>query len=202
LIDRSVLEVGAGIGDHTSFYLDRGCTVTVTDGRPANLTILRRRFPELRTGLLDLDKPVLTPIVDGSFEIVHCYGTLYHLSQPESALTFLDDRCSDMLVLETCVSPGEEDDVNLIEERRYSPSQAVSGRGCRPTRTWVFRRLKTLFPYVYLPRTQPAHEEFPLDWEGDLRTEGLKRAVFIASRNRLDNPILVEELPRLQSLLL
>ena len=31
---RSVLEVGAGIGDHTAFFTDRGCRVTATDGRP------------------------------------------------------------------------------------------------------------------------------------------------------------------------
>src|SRR4051794_26482202 len=43
---RDVLEVGAGIGDHTSFFLDRGCRVTITDGRPKNVRLLRERYPD------------------------------------------------------------------------------------------------------------------------------------------------------------
>ena len=31
---KKVLEVGVGIGLHTPFFLERGCDVTVTDGRP------------------------------------------------------------------------------------------------------------------------------------------------------------------------
>lgn len=45
LAERSVLEVGAGIGDHTSFFIDRGCTVTITDAREENLAIVGRRLP-------------------------------------------------------------------------------------------------------------------------------------------------------------
>jgi len=33
---RDVLEVGAGIGDLTSFFLDRGCSVTAIEPRPEN----------------------------------------------------------------------------------------------------------------------------------------------------------------------
>src|SRR5258706_7389962 len=34
LADRSVLELGAGVGDHTTFFLDLGCTVTAVEPRP------------------------------------------------------------------------------------------------------------------------------------------------------------------------
>src|SRR5207344_1132901 len=37
LAGKNVLEVGAGIGLHTPFFLERGCDVTVTDGRSASL---------------------------------------------------------------------------------------------------------------------------------------------------------------------
>ena len=40
---KKVLEVGAGIGDHSSFYLDRGCEMLITEARPENLEILRLR---------------------------------------------------------------------------------------------------------------------------------------------------------------
>ncbi len=39
----SVLEVAAGIGDHTSFFLDRGCSVLSTEARQESLAIGRIR---------------------------------------------------------------------------------------------------------------------------------------------------------------
>ncbi len=194
---RTVLEVGAGIGDHTSFFLDRGCRVVSTDGRPANLAVLRSRFPEVDVVDLDLDAPEIREVQTA--EVVYCYGTLYHLAAPEHALAFLADHCSQLLLLETCVSYGEGDDVNRVSEAPSDPSQAVSGIGCRPTRRWVLKRLQKLFPFVYLPRTQPWHREFPLDWTTlPPPPTPNARAVFIASKEALDHPMLVTELPMTQ----
>ncbi len=192
-----MLEVGAGIGDHTSFFLDRGCRVLTTEARPENLEILRRRFPSLDVRALDLDRP------DAAFaeqlEIVYCYGTLYHLERPAEALEFLAARCTSLLLLETCVSPGADESLNPVNEQRELPSQAVSGRGCRPTRPWVRSRLLRHFPHVYLTRTQPWHEEFPLDWDFEPDFSRLSRSVFVASREPLDNHVLTEEIPLRQT---
>ncbi len=197
LAGKTVLEVGAGLGDHTNFFLDRGCRVTVSDGRAELVAALRGRFPELKVALLDLDRP--DPTFHEVAEVVHCYGTLYHLSRPLQALEFLSRCCSGMLLLETCVSYGDREELKLVPERAYSPSQAVSGQGCRPTRPWIYARLKGFFEYVYLPTTQPWHEEFPLDWTSrPSTTAGLTRAVFVASRQPLSNPLLDETIPSRQ----
>jgi 16S rRNA A1518/A1519 N6-dimethyltransferase RsmA/KsgA/DIM1 with predicted DNA glycosylase/AP lyase activity len=37
LWDKTVLEVGAGVGDLTSFFLDRGCKVTSVEARAENI---------------------------------------------------------------------------------------------------------------------------------------------------------------------
>jgi ubiquinone/menaquinone biosynthesis C-methylase UbiE len=191
---KTVLEVGAGVGDHTDFFLDRGCEVTVTDGRPENVEVLHRHFPNLKIALLDLDNPPAA--FEESADVVYCYGTLYHLSRPAQALEFLSRRCGAILLLETCVSFGDLNTVNLVEERAYSPSQAVSGTGCRPTRPWVYSTLKQWFEHVYLPTTQPWHKEFPLDWTTPpADPNALTRAVFIASRSAIVNPLLSEEIP-------
>jgi hypothetical protein len=198
LADRTVLELGAGIGDHTSFFLDRNCAVTSTDGRPENVAVLRARLPGVTVRVLDLDDP--DPGFGGTAEVVHCYGTLYHLSQPEAALRYVAARCSDLLLLETCVSPGDEERLNPVAEEAAHPTQAVSSRGCRPTRPWVLARLRECFPYAYHTRTQPWHEEFPLVWT-DLPAEPgtLTRAVFVASQRPLVNPTLSEELVDVQT---
>lgn len=185
--------MGAGIGDHTAFFLDRHCDVTTTDARPENVRTLARRYPKIEVAHLDLERPV--GFVDRVFEIVHCYGTLYHLRTPDTALRYLASRCSGQLLLETCVSMGAGEAVNLTPEMKWIPSQSYSGYGCRPTRTWVFRRLTELFPYVYCTRTQPAHEEFPLDWSHDDGKTGLTRAVFVASREPLQSDLLIAEIP-------
>ncbi len=156
---KSVLEVGAGPGDHTSFYLDRGCRVLATELRPENLMLLRNRYrahPRVEVAALDMDNPV--PL-GRKFDIVHCYGLLYHLQQPEQALRFLAEHCSGMLLLETCVSPGDEAAINPLAEPSEQFSQSFYGTGCRPTRIWVWNMLSALFPHVYAPRTQPAHED-------------------------------------------
>jgi hypothetical protein len=104
LAQRSVIEFGAGIGDHTSFFLDRGCRVVVTEGRPENVRLIRQRLPGVDVRLLDLDSP--DPTFDVVAEVAYCYGVLYHLSRPTEALDFISTHCSDLLVLERALSPG------------------------------------------------------------------------------------------------
>ncbi len=191
--DSTVLEVGAGIGNHTSFFLDRGCTVTSTEARPENLDVLRTRYPDLETRRLDLDEPDET--LRGPFDIVYCYGVLYHLKNPAAAIKYMAARSSRLLLMETCVSYGSEEAVNLVPEPADNLSQSVHGVGCRPTRPWVFQELKRNFEFVYMPVTQPNHKEFPTDWTTPDETKPLVRSVFVASRVAIENELLVEDVP-------
>src|SRR5262245_11954492 len=51
---KTVLEVGAGIGLHTQFFLDRGCAITITDGDPANVAAIQERYPAQDVRTLNL----------------------------------------------------------------------------------------------------------------------------------------------------
>ena len=197
LAGRKVLEVGAGIGDHTSFFLDRGCHVTALEGRPENVEILKSRFPSVETLWLDLDDDETSDL--GWFEIVYAYGLLYHLAEPRRAVARMSAWCGDLLLLETCVSFGVEAAVNPVGEDATDPSQSVRGLGCRPTRRWVIEVLRSEFAHVYVPMTQPWHQEFPLDWSQPVLSGRLMRAIFIASRRPIENPFLVKELPDRQT---
>jgi len=189
----SILEVGAGIGDHSHYFIDRGCRITITEAREENLCYLKNRYPAQDVRYLDMECP--TAFEDGPFDVVHCYGLLYHIKNPKEALEYLSQNTRKMMLLETCVSFGDDDGINLVPENREKPGQAISGTGCRPSRALLFRELQKLFEYVYLPKTQPCHEEFPLDWETPTNHKAtLKRAVFIASREKLENDLLVPSL--------
>jgi len=196
---KTVLEVGAGIGDHSHYYLDRGCRITITDARESNLKTVRRRFPDADVRALDLEAPPVE-FPGGPWDIIHCYGLLYHVRDPESALRIMGRHCREMLLLETCVSFGDEQRINPIDECKGSPTQAFSGGGCRPTRSWVWHRLHEHFSHVYLPMTQPNHAEFPLDWRApEQHRAALSRAVFVATREPLVHPLLTSEIPHLQT---
>jgi hypothetical protein len=196
LAGQTVLEVGAGIGDHTSFFVDRGCSVTVTESKDRNLAVLRDRYPGFDVRQLDLNKPPRDAI---DVDIVYCYGTLYHLEHPGIAIAWMARCARRMLLLETCVAAGEADQLYPFDEPAGDPENAASGRGCRPTRSWLRRELAAGFSHVYVPLTQPWHEEFPLDWtRPELASQPLIRTVFVATHRAIANPMLTEELPMTQ----
>ncbi|QDU71643.1 class I SAM-dependent methyltransferase [Mucisphaera calidilacus] len=178
---RRVLELGAGIGELTHFWLDRGCSVVSVEPREANAVVYRERYAaesaaEVRVA--DLDDP---PAWDETFDVVFAYGVLYHLSRPLEALRWMAERCGETMVVSTCVALGDEDRIEMEGEHAHCPSQAVSGTGCRPTRAWVVNRLSELFPRAYQTQTQPDHPDFPSDWS-EADGSRLTRAVFVGTR--------------------
>lgn len=82
---KRVLEVGAGIGEHTLFYLHRECEVVVTDGRPELVQFIRNRLA-VTTHVLDVETELDKLTTLGTFDILHCYGLLYHIANPEEFL--------------------------------------------------------------------------------------------------------------------
>lgn len=194
-----VLEVGAGIGDHTKFFLDRGCQVVSTDARPEHLKAIRSRYPNIKVSHLNLDHPLASANIEETFDVVYCYGLLYHLKKPAEAIEFMSRLCKQVLLIETCVAFGDGESLHLAKESPDYPSASVSGYCCHPTRKWVYKRLRQHFEFVYLPTTQPNHEEFPIDWTLPPTESASIRATFVASRAPLDNPQLIESLPLKQN---
>jgi hypothetical protein len=192
LYKRSVLELGAGIGDHTTFFIDRECSICTSDGKPELVDILKERYHWMRVEHIDLEEEY--PLFSDLYEVVYAYGLLYHLSNPERALKQMAEWCSDLLLLETCVSAKDDLSINNVLEDARLGSQARSGTGSRPSRRWIMDTLKKYFPHVYATKTQPWHPEFPIDWER-IPQEGLIRSVFIASRKPIDLSTLTQVLP-------
>ena len=200
---RTVLELGAGIGDHTSFFLDRGCKATLIEGRSENLDILRQSFASEQKWVegtdftvvqADLDMPEMTEVAP--HEIVFCYGLLYHLNNPFRLLKWAAPLCADLMLCETCVTYDDSSRGGAVKENAVSPTQALNGVGARPTRRQIMAALQELFPHVYVPATQPWHEEFPTDWTLPQPQAGSSRAIFIATRQALpSSPCILDYLP-------
>jgi hypothetical protein len=195
---KSVLEVGAGIGLLSPFFEERGCKLLSTEGRAENLAQLQRGSPSREVRQVDLEVPAQITAL-GHFDIVFCYGTLYHVSTPAETLQALG-AVSDMILLETCVTPGTTLAINLLDEMR-TPNQAMSGTGCRPTRPWLMAELRNHWGNGYVTVSQPDHPDYPTDWRGLPEhpvPNRLTRAVFVGSRQPLDLPTLTTSMPDIQ----
>ncbi|MCP4746733.1 MAG: FkbM family methyltransferase, partial [Desulfobacteraceae bacterium] len=192
----SVLEVGSGVGSLTGFFEKLDCSILSTDVRQANIEEHGRRFPHRRIEFADLSRPGSHDHF-GLFDIVFCYGALYHLSNPELAIKDLSHVCDHLFILETCVNPADNGEVNPVAEPRESLDQSIEGIRCRPARNWILSKLRKYFPYVYITASQPDHTDFPLKWPAS-SANSLTRSVFVASRQPIDSKILLQHLPAIQ----
>ena len=198
LWNRKVLEVGARQGDLTHYFTDRGCTVTIVEPRMTNVLNLRKKialgklFPPDAVSIFSMDLEKRIPI--GRWDIVFCFGLLYHLERPLRFLKNVAPLAEDILLLETVVSA----EVQVVQESSVADSMALSGRATQLRRQDIFEALKGLFPYVYVPSTQPNHDQFETDWASF--QSGARRAIFIAARRPLSSPVaLLQELPMMQT---
>lgn len=188
---KTVLALGAGIGELSDFFIERAKRITIVEGREENIELIQRRFPHSQyphvdISLMDLEVPGNLSL--DAHDITFAYGILYHLSNPLDLLQWAVSCTSEIFLLETCVSNTQLGS-NLVTENIANPSQALHRDGCRPDRKLLFEELQKLFPYVYLPRTQPKHEQFPLSFSSESQQE-LTRTIYIASRKKLVNPLL------------
>ena len=190
---KRVLEVGAGIGLHTEFFEERGCDVVSTDANPLNVAEMLRRYPHRKIGLLDLDRPIALADL-GSFEIVYCYGTLYHLQGPGRRA-----RAARRGVY------GSDPGRRPWSCRGIIPSCTASSSRCPPirvfgasgpgrTRPWVMSALRRRFGHAYAALDQPDFPDFATDW-GLIDRTGNLRAVFVGSKYPLRLPTLSALLP-------
>jgi SAM-dependent methyltransferase len=190
LHDRRVLEVGAGVGLLTHFFEERQCAILSTEGRKELCEENIRRHPHRRNTVKQAD--LMEPgahLRFGEFEVVFCYGTLYHVEDPLQVLQELSTVCTDLFLLETVVYRTDNGQINPVGEGGWD--QSIHNMGCRPSRNWVWETLNGLFEYVYHTRKQPYHFEFVTSWPNQAV---LPRSVFIASRNSLSLDTLSDQL--------
>ena len=105
LSNKTVLEPGAGIGDHSLFYLDRGCKVMAVEPRAENVAKMKENIKNSLSPHAD-NINILQGGVEAlkdmtqRFEIVHSYGLLYHLPNPSEAIELFAQRLRDFGILQ------------------------------------------------------------------------------------------------------
>lgn len=185
---KRVLDVGCGVGHHASFFVERGCSVVCIDGRAENIASLRQHYPDLQAHVANVETDDLSRF--GEFDIVHCYGLLYHLENPIAAMRNIQAVCRQFLLLETIICDHRLP-LMRIEDETKSSNQALGGLGCRPSPSFVTLVLNRVgFPFVYGARWPPSHEDFIFKRLGNLdswRDGHNLRCVFVASKAPLQS---------------
>lgn len=195
---KKVLELGAALGDLTTFWLDKDCEITVTEPREENRAVLKSKFPALKILHLNLNETENDPLQDTYFDIAFCYGLLYLLKSPLKAIQYLSQKC-DVLLIETIVNASTEMEItknkNSQIRSELSNQLGMNGYYAIPSRKWVFTTLKFFFPNVYVPLTQPKHNHFPINWaDATTHKSQNKRAIFVASKHEIKSEQLSKEL--------
>jgi 2-polyprenyl-3-methyl-5-hydroxy-6-metoxy-1,4-benzoquinol methylase len=185
LSNRSVLDVGCGVGHLAQFFVKQNCRVVCLDGRSENVDSLRTRYPGLEAHVANVETDLSR---FGRFDIVLCYGLLYHLENPLAALRNIAAVCDDLLLLETIVCDHDQP-ILLLDDETKTYSQALRGVGSRPSPRFVVTALDRVgFPLIYKPRVPPDHPDFRYEWRNNLewkRDGNLLRKVFVASKREL-----------------
>src|ERR1700722_3897891 len=84
LSGKSVLDAGCGVGHLAQFFVERGCRTVCVDARSENIDRLRMLYPHSEAAVANVETDRLADF--GVFDIVFCYGLLYHVANPVAAL--------------------------------------------------------------------------------------------------------------------
>jgi hypothetical protein len=108
---KTLLELGAGLGDFGKMFEDIGAIVTSFEGRQENLNILKMRYPNRPTKLFNCVEEVLEEDYD---VILHC-GLLYHMRKINVHLKNCMKHC-EHFILETELCDFDKSKIIYMEE--------------------------------------------------------------------------------------
>lgn len=148
---RSAIDVGCGLGYFSELLRSLGLDMTAVDGRRENVEEAARRNPEMRFHTMSAEDPSLPTL--GEFDLVFCFGLLYHLENPFLAIRHLKAMTRRLLLVEAVILPGEAPLMNLVDEGS-SEDQGLNHIAFYPTESCLvkmFYRSGFRFAYRFAP---------------------------------------------------
>jgi SAM-dependent methyltransferase len=155
---RTALDMGCGVGYFSSMLRDLGLQVTGTDARAENIAEARSRNPDIDFRVADAEDSSLAVL--GTFDLVVCFGLLYHLENPFRAVRNLRALTGKLLILQSMSVPDEQPLFFLLDEPEGA-DQSLHAVSCYPSEgAMVKMSYRAGFPHVYRFRELPNHEDF------------------------------------------
>jgi FkbM family methyltransferase len=149
------------------------------DGRAENVVEARRRFPEIPFEQVDVQDRGILQL--GRFDLVLCFGLIYHLENPLLAIRNLRGITEKCLLLESMCLPEEKSSMLLRTESRQG-DQSLTDVACYPSEVGLVKMLyRAGFAFVYRVVALPDHDDFRETAEHERR-----RTVLLASAAPID----------------
>ena len=180
----TALDAGCGLGFFSKILQDAGLDVRAFDGRIENIEEARTRFPRISFAQGDVENPGIRKL--GEFDLVLCFGLLYHLENPLLAIRNLRALSRKGLLLESMCLPDEKPWMLLRDEGDLA-DQSLSDLAFYATEGCLVKMLyRAGFARVYRVRVLPAHDDFQ-----DTPEHTRRRTVLFASVEKVSSPELV-----------
>lgn len=180
---RTALDAGCGIGFFSHYLAGLALQVTAFDARVENIAEAKQRFPELNFHVHDIENPLVQEL--GSFDLVLCFGLLYHLENPIRAVRNLHVLTRGIIVIESMVLPHQLPLAAVMDER-YSEDQSVNYISFVPSEACIIKLLYNAgFVAVYKPQRLPRHTDFQTSL-----AYRRQRTVLVAAKTELASPTL------------
>lgn len=155
---KTALDAGAGVGFFSQTLADCGLNVRGFDGRTENVVEARKRFPNIPFEQANLEEHSVLTL--GEFDLVLCFGLLYHLENPLLAvrhLRSLTEKCS---LLESMCVPDNKPSM-LLREEPSEFDQGLTDVACYPSEDSLIKLLyRAAFNFVYRLASLPKHDDF------------------------------------------
>jgi SAM-dependent methyltransferase len=181
----TAIDVGCGQGYFSALLQRLGLRVTACDGRRENIEGASRKIPGAIFHVANVEDAALAGF--GKFDLVFCFGLLYHLENPFVAIRNLQALTGRALILESVCVPGDRALLDLRDEGK-TEDQGLNFVAFYPTEACLVKMLHCAgFPCVYRFQRMPDHEDFQ---EGT--TQRRVRTMLAASEFPLTFPILTE----------
>jgi FkbM family methyltransferase len=175
----NALDAGCGVGFFSQTLVECGLNAGGFDGREENIAEARRRFPEIPFEQGDIEDREILEL--GTFDLVLCFGLLYHLENPLLAIRHLRAMTDKCLLLESMCLPGEKSSMLLRTEPRQG-DQSLTEVACYPSEGSLVKMLyRAGFPAVYRVMPLPDHDDFR-----DTPEHAQRRTVLLASLMPID----------------
>lgn len=155
---RTALDVGCGLGYFSGLLRSLGFEVSAVDGRQQNVEEAQRRFPQIPFRRCDAQDVALREL--GKFDLIFCFGLLYHLENPMLTVRHLHAMTQQLLLVEAVIYPGEQPIMALVDEGP-TEDQGLNHIAFYPTEACLVKMLyRSGFSSVYGFNIQPSHPEY------------------------------------------